>query len=831
MPALPPMIGPVPDSVLDGYVVNADPEGRSLATTAIRTRSLTARHVLARAVGPAPLEDLLAEARGEARVGTCPLGRNPAHLVQLARVIALQEILTSDRRDALGLLDLALARFGPDRMPPVAQALHAQLAWLSGDPRRAAHLCKLYPRIPEDIRTGLAADLANPFAGGRDPAAWLAAFQSFFPPPGPVLAPGEGCPFDRVTAPAVAPQAGDPLISVIVTSYLPGTELLTSVASLLQQSWDNLEVIVVDDGSPEEYEPVLTKCAELDPRVKVVRLPANGGTYLARNAGLDLAAGDIVTFQDSDDWSHPLRLEHQVRPLLDNASLVATMSDGLLATPQLTLTMPGFRMVSFIASSLMFWREPVMRRIGYFDRVRKAADTEYRRRIVAAFGDHALYRVGGLAYSLIRVQPSSLSRADIRGGGWFHPGREAYRSAYTHWHERIRRGSVSPYLARSPSQRPFAAPAYVGPADVAAGDRTVDVVFVGDWRGVGAVPRAAWHEMRALAGRGLRVAVLHWESFRYPARAGRFLWPPIQELINDGTVTQVLLTDEVTASLLVVREPSVLQFPPFGTSQVRAHRTVVHVSEAPYVGDGGSQQYDPAWCARTVRDLFGAEPLWWCQGTRAREQLATLVGEDVVMEGPEPVLGTSLPWPARTGVRSHLPVIGRHADTRPWSWPAEPDLLLAAYPDSPDIDVRLLGYADVPRRMLGGLLPPNWMVYSDDDLSVRNYLHQLDFFVFFPQVDDIGWDLHSLLEAFAAGCVVILPPRFRRIFGDAAVYCDELSVRRVVREYHTQPGRFLSQSRRAGEWARSRGSGETYANFVLSALGSDTGAVCTARDV
>src|SRR5690606_40297748 len=94
-----------------------------------------------------------------------------------------------------------------------------------------------------------------------------------------------------------------------------------------------------------------------------------------------------------DDWSHPLRLEHQVRPLLDDPSLVATVSDGLLATPELTVTMPGFRMVGMIASSLMFRREPVMRRVGYFDRVRKAADTEYRRRIVAAFGDRALHRV------------------------------------------------------------------------------------------------------------------------------------------------------------------------------------------------------------------------------------------------------------------------------------------------------------------------------------------------------------------------------------------------------------------------------------------------------
>src|SRR5690606_3903954 len=188
-------------------------------------------------------------------------------------------------------------------------------------------------------------------------------------------------------------------------------------------------------------------------------------------------------------------------------------------------------------------------------------------------------------------------------------------------------------------------------------------------------------------------------------------------------------------------------------------------------------------CARTVRDLFGAEPLWWCQGDRVREQLAALTGGRAVLEGPGPVIDADRPWPPRTGIRWGLPVIGRRADTRTWSWPAGPDLLLAAYPDSPDIDVRLLGPADVPRRVLGGRLPPNWMVYSDRDVSVRSYLYQIDFFVLFTRTDDVGADLHPLLEALAAGCVVLLPPRFARIFGDAAVYCDERSVREVVREY------------------------------------------------
>ena len=74
---------------------------------------------------------------------------------------------------------------------------------------------------------------------------------------------------------------------------------------------------------------MLARAVALDPRIHLVKQPVNQGTYAARNAGLDAAAGEFVAFQDSDDWSHPRRLELQVRPLLENPRLVATTTDGL----------------------------------------------------------------------------------------------------------------------------------------------------------------------------------------------------------------------------------------------------------------------------------------------------------------------------------------------------------------------------------------------------------------------------------------------------------------------------------------------------------------------
>lgn len=73
------------------------------------------------------------------------------------------------------------------------------------------------------------------------------------------------------------------------------------VDSILNQTYTNLEVILVDDGSPDNCPAICDEYAEKDSRVKVIH-KANGGQSSARNAGLDIAQGDYIGFVDSDDW-------------------------------------------------------------------------------------------------------------------------------------------------------------------------------------------------------------------------------------------------------------------------------------------------------------------------------------------------------------------------------------------------------------------------------------------------------------------------------------------------------------------------------------------------
>ncbi len=90
-------------------------------------------------------------------------------------------------------------------------------------------------------------------------------------------------------------------LSVIVPVYKTEEYLRKCVDSILASSYTNLEVILVDDGSPDGSGAICDEYAEKDARVKVIH-KENGGLSSARNAGLDIATGDYITFVDSDDY-------------------------------------------------------------------------------------------------------------------------------------------------------------------------------------------------------------------------------------------------------------------------------------------------------------------------------------------------------------------------------------------------------------------------------------------------------------------------------------------------------------------------------------------------
>lgn len=112
------------------------------------------------------------------------------------------------------------------------------------------------------------------------------------------------------------------LISVIVPVYNVEDYLERCVDSLLNQTYHNLELILVDDGSPDCCGKLCDEYACKDGRVKVIH-KENGGLSDARNVAIPLAKGDYVSFVDSDDWVSPFYLENLYNAIQKNDSDIA----------------------------------------------------------------------------------------------------------------------------------------------------------------------------------------------------------------------------------------------------------------------------------------------------------------------------------------------------------------------------------------------------------------------------------------------------------------------------------------------------------------------------
>lgn len=98
------------------------------------------------------------------------------------------------------------------------------------------------------------------------------------------------------------------MISIIVPIYNVIQYLPQCMESILAQTWQDMEIILVDDGSKDECPQLCDEYAVQDSRVRVIHKP-NGGLSDARNAGMRVAKGEWVYFIDSDDWMHPDALQ------------------------------------------------------------------------------------------------------------------------------------------------------------------------------------------------------------------------------------------------------------------------------------------------------------------------------------------------------------------------------------------------------------------------------------------------------------------------------------------------------------------------------------------
>ncbi|AMJ88203.1 glycosyltransferase [Alteromonas sp. Mac1] len=202
-------------------------------------------------------------------------------------------------------------------------------------------------------------------------------------------------------------------VSIIVPVFNAKETLLTCLNSLLNQTWKNLEIIVVDDGSTDGSAAELMRICGVAECIKIIQNKKNLGAYASRNIGMCAATGEFLTVMDADDWAHPQKIEKQVSPLLFNRALKGTISHWVRCSKSLEFSRlrAGAALVHRNVSSLCLRRE-VVDTLGGWDEVKVNADTEFYERCLKKYGGAAIKEIlPEVPLSFGRTHTSSLTQS------------------------------------------------------------------------------------------------------------------------------------------------------------------------------------------------------------------------------------------------------------------------------------------------------------------------------------------------------------------------------------------------------------------------------------
>ena len=227
-----------------------------------------------------------------------------------------------------------------------------------------------------------------------------------------------------------------PLVSILVTAFRSAERIGYALDSLLQQTYRNIEIVVMDDAGDDDTGDIVKAIIQTDARVRYVKLSANVGTFAAKNMGIRLAKGEFITCHDSDDWAHPRKIELQIQPLLLDLNLVYTTSQWVRVQDDgIYYARPVHPLIRLNPASPLFRKKMVLEKMGGWDWVRTGADSEFSERLKLVFGAKASVQIKKpLTFGAHRAD--SLMTApetgyDVNG---ISQARLAYWEAWRAWH-------------------------------------------------------------------------------------------------------------------------------------------------------------------------------------------------------------------------------------------------------------------------------------------------------------------------------------------------------------------------------------------------------------
>ncbi|PYZ92543.1 glycosyltransferase [Salipaludibacillus keqinensis] len=339
-------------------------------------------------------------------------------------------------------------------------------------------------------------------------------------------------------------------VTVLMPMYNSEDVIHSALSSVQQQTWTNLEIIVIDDCSTDSTVKAVKKYQAKDDRITLIKAEENGGPYVARNLALNQATGEFVTINDADDWSHPEKIEKQVLHLIKNDKLVGNMSEQARMTNHFEFfrrARPGEYLFNNM-SSFMFRRQQVLEKLGYWDSVRFAGDSEFIYRVKKVFGEYAVEELQTGPLSFQRQTDTSLTGNEVFGLPNYKMGaRREYEMAHDHYHKNSKNLNYS-----FPQQvRPFAIPEPMRPEkeQKTNGYRKFDLIFVADFRNESALTK---EDRAKLVTQSPSMRIGFVQLYRYDTSPYADVHSIYRELLNDGHAEMIVYGEKVECDRCVI---------------------------------------------------------------------------------------------------------------------------------------------------------------------------------------------------------------------------------------------------------------------------------------
>ncbi|NHF74020.1 glycosyltransferase family 2 protein [Paracoccus xiamenensis] len=329
----------------------------------------------------------------------------------------------------------------------------------------------LHKHLPAELAYSAAILRANAALATGDEDSWLQHLNAYLQHDSGIaplrLTPGLGAMTSRLATAELRKQSGGPLVSVIMPAWNAAATVEGAARSILNQTWQNIELLIVDDCSSDNTWQVLQKIAASDDRVKIRRNTYNVGPYVSKNLALRDAKGEWVTGQDADDWSHPQRIERHLgkfqklgRPVLAGLTyMIRILPSGRFGHigPISGFSVDGVKRKSSI--SCLFHRATMMDRLGYWDSVRFGADSEMIARTMQLLGD-AYADLPMISMVCLDLETSLTNHAEfgVSKTTGISPVRASFRDAWDSWHK-SNFAESGPYVPFPMVNRRYAAPA------------------------------------------------------------------------------------------------------------------------------------------------------------------------------------------------------------------------------------------------------------------------------------------------------------------------------------------------------------------------------------